>query len=558
MHSIRTRFTLIAVCAIVVALSIATLLGVLSIKKLGESDADQMLHLMCTTGAMNLESYFTDVERSVETVATLVQDSFNVMPYEQLDSEVERARNLFGRVASNTNGVLTYYFRIDPQFSESVKGFWYVNQDGSGFKEHEVTDISQYNTDDTSSLVWFTVPKATGEGIWLPPYFTENLNARVISYNMPIYWNDQYIGVIGIEIEYETLKHEVENIRLFENGYAFILDEDSNVIYHPMMDSDLTYGEKLTVFDYQYLLEGENHIHYNYKGVDKEAVWNALSNGMKLYVTVPIAEINSGWKNLIIIITIASLVVLVIVSCFIMRYLNHITKPLRELTEAAKQVDSGNYDVSLEYNKNDEVGMLTRTFKQLVAHTKEHISFLNKQVYFDALTSVRNKGAYEIYIQKIQDKMDDPSIEPEFAIGVFDCDNLKHINDTYGHDKGDIYIKTASSLICKIYSRSPVFRIGGDEFAVILEDDDYLNREALLQQFRKARAEICEKAENDWNQVNVTMGLAVYDPENDTAVIDVARRADQCMYENKRIRKENNFSCTNPDSTTLKFSKTAK
>jgi GGDEF domain-containing protein len=50
--------------------------------------------------------------------------------------------------------------------------------------------------------------------------------------------------------------------------------------------------------------------------------------------------------------------------------------------------------------------------------------------------------------------------------------------------------------------------------------------------------EICQAAENDWEQVNVTLGIAVYDSENDPAVIDVARRADQQMYENKRIRKE--------------------
>ena len=60
MHSIRTRFTFLTVCAIVVALSIATLISGLSIKNIGENYADQMLHLMCTTGAMNLETYRAD------------------------------------------------------------------------------------------------------------------------------------------------------------------------------------------------------------------------------------------------------------------------------------------------------------------------------------------------------------------------------------------------------------------------------------------------------------------------------------------------------------------
>lgn len=537
MHSIRTKFTLLTVGAIVVALSIATMIGVVSIKNLGRSDADQLLHLTATTGAMNLEAYITGAEHSVETVSTLVQDSFEDMPLAQLDSQVERARHLFDKVATNTTGVLTYYFRIDPAFSETVKGFWYVNLDGTGFREHEVTDITRYDTDDTSALVWFTVPKATGKGIWLAPYVTDNLNVRVISYNVPVYWKNLFVGVVGIEIEYETLAREVESIRLFENGYAFLLDADSNVIYHPQMNAVTLSGEQVAVCSANRFI-GSNHIQYSCDGVEKEAVWLPLSNGMRLYVSVPLSEINSWWRSLVRNILLASIVVLVIVSLLMMRFTERLTKPLRDLTEAAKEADRGNYEFALDYNADDEVGILTRTFKQLAAHTKNHISDLNKQVYVDALTSVRNKGAYGAYIRKLQDRMDDPSQTLTFAIGVFDCDNLKRINDSYGHDKGDVYLKTASRLICRVFQHSPVFRIGGDEFAVILENEDFRSRETLLNRFRATRAEICKAAEHPWDEVNVTLGLAVYDPTRDTSVIDVARRADQRMYLNKRLRKE--------------------
>ena len=221
-----------------------------------------------------------------------------------------------------------------------------------------------------------------------------------------------------------------------------------------------------------------------------------------------------------------------------MKFSGRITKPLTDLTQAALQLDKGNYDVSLEYNEDDEIGILTRTFKQLIAHTKDYIASLNKQVYVDALTSVRNKAGYGKYIAILQDKMDEPDQELEFAFGVFDCDDLKHINDTYGHDKGDIYLKTASKLICNIYQHSPVFRIGGDEFAVILENEDFINRDELLKEFIKTGENICKNAENEWEQVNVAIGVAVYDPNIDTSVIDVARRADKLMYVNKHIRKE--------------------
>ena len=161
---------------------------------------------------------------------------------------------------------------------------------------------------------------------------------------------------------------------------------------------------------------------------------------------------------------------------------------------------------------------------------------LNRKVFVDPLTSVRNKGAFDKYIAGLQEKVDSGEVT-EYAIGVFDCDSLKVINDQNGHDKGDAYLKAASNLICRIFQHSPVFRIGGDEFAAVLQNDDFRNREDLIVQFYKTQKEICESAENNWDEVHIAMGIAVYDPENDSSVNDTIRRADKLMYENKRKGK---------------------
>lgn len=121
---------------------------------------------------------------------------------------------------------------------------------------------------------------------------------------------------------------------------------------------------------------------------------------------------------------------------------------------------------------------------------------------------------------------------------MFDCDDLKLINDQYGHDKGDEYLKAASRVICRVFQHSPVFRIGGDEFSVILRNEDYQNREALVRQMEKLKAEITAATEHKWELVRMSMGIAVYDPQSDRTVNDVARRADEIMYENKCSRKK--------------------
>lgn len=171
-----------------------------------------------------------------------------------------------------------------------------------------------------------------------------------------------------------------------------------------------------------------------------------------------------------------------------------------------------------------------------VREGKSLVNALNRRVFVDALTSVRNKGAFTDYIGKLQDRVDSGE-QFEFAIGIFDCNDLKQINDQYGHDKGDIYLKTACQLICKVFDHSPVFRIGGDEFAAVLMNNDFKNRDQLVEQFEKRRKEICNSAENKWEEVHIALGIAVYDSKKDKSVDEIAQRADKTMYENKRMEK---------------------
>ena len=537
MRSLRTRMTLLTVCVIIVVVISMTLLSVIFIRSSEQRKSEQLLLLLCETGERNLDYYFDSVQKSVRKVAAFVEADLDGLEDEQLARHMDRVREQFDIMASKTNGVLTYYYRIDPEVSDTEKGFWYIDLDGEGFVEHEVTNINLYDTEDTSELVWFTVPKYEGEPVWLPPYITDNLGARVISYNVPIYWRGQFVGVVGIEIDYSTMAEQVESIRLYSNGYAFLSDEEGNIFFHPKIDvSQLSEDEK-TVLP-EAASAKSTFIRYNYDGVEKTAAWLPLSNGMRLNVCVPVSETEGEWQKLIWNILILAGVVIIVSSVFTMLYTKRITKPLEELTEAADQVDRENYEFTLNYEKNDEVGRLTQTFKRLAGHMKDHISDLNKKVFVDALTSVRNKGAYDSCLEELQIQLNDENgLKGEFAIGVFDCDNLKLINDRYGHEKGDIYLKTASSLICRIFQHSPVFRIGGDEFSVILQNDDLRNKDNLVRQFTDSMEEINRRTENEWEQVRVSMGIAEYDPQNDQNVNDVVRRADAFMYENKRVRK---------------------
>ena len=537
MRSLRTRITVTMLCVIFVALLFTTLLSAIFIRRTESRKTDQLLLMLCENGEKSLDYYFDSVQNSVERVAAFVEEDLEGTSDKELSEHMERAREYFGMMASKTKGVLTYYYRIDPSISTKETGFWYINLTGDGFEEHEVTDITQYDVNDTSKLVWFTVPKHEGKSIWLPPYITDNLDVRVISYDAPVYYKGEFIGVVGIEVDYTTMAEEVDSIQFYDNGYAYLSGADGKLFYHPRID--VTDSAGATKYEIPFDMSGDSSfVRYKYNGEKKEAAWIPLSNGMRLIVSVPESETKGDWIGLIQNISLGAILVLLISSLFLMVYTRRITKPLDQLTEATERIEKGNYDADLTYDEDDELGRLTRSFKKLSDNMEAHISDLNEQVFVDALTHVKNKGAFAKAAKELQEQIDAGETMPEFAIGAFDCDNLKLVNDKYGHDKGDAYLNTACNTISNVFKHSPVFRIGGDEFAVILKKDDYHNMEMLGKQFDIAVETTNASAREPWECTCISKGFAIFDPEKDSTVTEVLQRADKLMYDNKRERKE--------------------
>ena len=146
----------------------------------------------------------------------------------------------------------------------------------------------------------------------------------------------------------------------------------------------------------------------------------------------------------------------------------------------------------------------------------------------DALTSVKNKHAYANSEQKL-DLAIEAKEDVEFAIVVCDINGLKKVNDQQGHSVGDEYIKSACRIICNIFDHSPVFRIGGDEFVIILRGSDYENRMELIAELGMKVAE-----NKRAGLVTLAYGISDFDAKNDLRVQDVFERADELMYRNKR------------------------
>lgn len=167
----------------------------------------------------------------------------------------------------------------------------------------------------------------------------------------------------------------------------------------------------------------------------------------------------------------------------------------------------------------------------------EHIRALNTEKELarrDELTGTRNKTAFTELEQSIQVNIDGGTGCQPFALIVCDLNDLKKINDTEGHKAGDEYIRSSAKLLCDIFVHSPVFRIGGDEFAVFLSGPDLDASERLID---KLRSKVLANLDKHEGPV-IAVGMTEFKPGDDMNVTDVFDRADQLMYEDKRELKK--------------------
>ena len=149
----------------------------------------------------------------------------------------------------------------------------------------------------------------------------------------------------------------------------------------------------------------------------------------------------------------------------------------------------------------------------------------------DSLTGAKSKHAFVELENKIDVLISNRNID-SFSVVVFDINDLKLVNDTKGHEYGDIYIQDSYKIIKDVYQNTEIYRFGGDEFVGILDGIDYVNKDKLLEKFNA----IIDKNISSGNPV-VAAGMSNFNETKDTTFNSVFTRADEEMYNRKKHLK---------------------
>lgn len=519
-------------------------LGIASFRDELDKSVVSTMNLTCQEKAEELNNILGRIEQSSEVMAVLATNHLESV--ESLKDETYRTTYISHMceaaydIAIKTKGSIGIYLRLNPEIAGPTEGFyWLINDETGTLELVENTNITQYPKDDVENVGWYYEPVEAGHAIWMDPYENQNTGRTIVSHAMPIYKDNQLIGIVGMDIDWPYITHMVDEIKLYETGYAFLTDENFTVAY----SKEFSTGSNLVGFsdDLQHvskeeLIRNDRVYDLTFNGREKTAAFTMLTNGKFMAVIAPKDEINADFNALvsrIVAIALATGLVFVFITIQIAKT---IIRPLKELNKAAQDIAHGHLDVDLNIRSNDEVGTLASSFSETARQLKIKIDYINNLAYSDKLTGVKNNTAY---LQEIAFLKNDISLKKvDFSIFVIDANGLKYINDNYGHEQGNELIIKVTQMIAEVFGAEYLYRIGGDEFAVIAYN---LSKEDC-EAYEKAFDEIVENQKGKlW--ASASIGYATYNKKMDSTYESVFDRADENMYDKKvRMKAEGRTS----------------
>lgn len=358
----------------------------------------------------------------------------------------------------------------------------------------------------------------------------------------------EFAGVDCADFDITAMYREMLDTRLGDGTFSFALDQDGSVI--SMDDKDLSPEEKTGLpeeklkalaSDPDGFLETEDSV-YVCTPIQRLG-WTLCACVSKEVFHGMIHESERSVRYAYLFFILIAVLIIILVIFTVNKVAETITRPIEHLGEDMKIIADGDLDYRATSYRNDEIGDVTERMNEMVENlkstmkelssTQQHADAMSRLATRDSLTGIRNKTSFDEHMVELKQRLEDG--HQSFGFVMVDLNNLKVINDTYGHGKGNEAICGLSDLICEVFAHSPVFRVGGDEFTVILEGKDYENIDDLVSEFHeKMQVLSSDTSLNPWRRTSAAIGYACYDEAQDTGADSVLSRADMEMYRCKR------------------------
>jgi methyl-accepting chemotaxis protein len=387
MKSIKTKIIIgIILCSLLTAVIISVLV-IVNTTKVTRTDSIETMNYRASAVTSDLNKKIECVEQSVNTLATVAMSRMSTNRFKK---DVNYADSFTGwiiddvnRFAEATEGAITCYVRYNPEYSNPVSGIFLTRDSLSDpFESVTPTDFSMYDPSDLEHVGWYYLPVQNGAPLWMDPYLNSNINVYMISYVVPLYDEEgTSIGIVGMDIAFSELTDMVDQIRVYDSGYAFLVNSEGKILHHRSMESGTDLSAKdPSLSGFKQFLESsaaESSLTYKLDGKEMTMVAKPTANNEYLVLTAPSSELFSNTRTLLY--YILGVAVLALVICALVGLLvgNSMARPINTLTGIIEQ--TAKLDLTNSANSDDlqrqrdeighmakEVNVMRKAFRNMV------------------------------------------------------------------------------------------------------------------------------------------------------------------------------------------------
>ena len=342
--------------------------------------------ILLSVGIVAFFSYNFSVKTTTDELSKSVEQQMFGLNH-TFDMYFEFMENMLSRMAEHTSVIeysdddyvdLYNYLEETQNLSSDIKAVY------AGYDRTEEIIIYPYDNDirnvNPKERVWYqNAVEKEGEVIWTEPYDDALTGEPVISAAKGIYRYDDFVGVAGIDVSTGTLLNLLADIEIGENGYAIVVDQNGTLITSP---DPSRIGENISEehFFAEMLAQGDQGvIESNFDG--KEVIIGFIKNPTtNWYLAGVIDKSEFAEKaNVIIPPILLSLFIVLTITIIAAAFVtNRITKPISQLQQAMKTVEEGDLTASFSLQRQDELGMLSRSFNHMVNEMRTVINRISE------------------------------------------------------------------------------------------------------------------------------------------------------------------------------------
>ena len=424
------------------------------------------------------ETLITNVTQQSEHLNTILNINYSYLNV--LAQELSKSEDLF----SESNISLIKSFMENTDLNRTA----IIDSDGNALYDNNVVKNVAHRR-------YFKESMQGKQSLSDPLESSVDQQTRVIL-SVPIYKNNQVIGVVGGSYNVTKLGNMLFDDLFDGQGKSFIVDQDGNLITR-----DKKYEKKhnIKTIDNLFDICDEKEVKTDFNQQESDLIQIQTKKNKSLYLAYSPLKIND-WM-----------------ICYIV--------PVHVAQESYTFIK--HYETLLA----TFLGLIVLSLMIYLAHSNSRENkYLIHLSEIDPLTSVFNKETTQKLIdQKLKN-------HEHFCFLILDVDDFKSVNDNYGHAVGDKVLKNLSDLFKNHFRQTDIVgRIGGDEFIILIEDEHIA--ESRIQSLLKKVNELKIEELQDF-KLSISVGMA-FAPSNGTTFMELYRHADHALYQTKRTGKNN-------------------